>query len=130
MEIPIPMPTIAAPHTANKSKQDSRCFEHRHMRFDEYGLYCYAKTVSNKSGIFYFDGRSVADCFSGHTKTAAYRVFNNLVEKGWFEVIKKGGRNDSGEYEATQVRVLAHAEWAINHTDECPVSVSGHNYIY
>lgn len=130
MNIPVPMPTLPAPRTEFNPKEDTRCFEHNHMRFDEFGLYCYAKAVSSKSGIFFFDGRSVAECFRGHTKTAAYRVFNGLVEKGWFEVIRKGGRNEAGEYEATHVRVLTHVEWAMTHAHGCPVPIPGHNYIY
>jgi hypothetical protein len=66
------------PHQIGDNKA---CFAHHHLTMEEYGLWTHARQLAHDSGIFYFDGRKIAQRFGETGKNAAYRVGKNLIRK-------------------------------------------------
>jgi hypothetical protein len=95
------------------------CFAHRHLTMEEYGLWTHARQLAHESGIFYFDGRKIAERFGQTKKDAAYRVGRNLIRKGWLVVVRKPKRLKTGMFSPGQYRPLTHEEWAAKHPGTC-----------
>jgi Helix-turn-helix domain len=102
-----------------RAKDKSRCYERRHMTLQEYGVYCYIRQVSYRTGIFYLDGRRLAEEFEGASKDTAYRVINRLKKKGWLEETRTPKRLKNGMFANGQYRALGHDEWVQRHPDSC-----------
>ena len=84
--------------------QTKQCFAHHFMTFEEYGLWTYAREVSHKLGIFYFDGPGVAARFNGQSKNTPYRIANSLAHKGFFRLLKKAKRDrKTGIFKTPQI---------------------------
>ena len=104
------------PHASGKTT----CFAHRHLTMEEYGLWTHACQLAHESGIFYFDGRSIAHRFSDTGKNAVYRVGKNLIRKGWLEIVRPPKRLKNGMFSAGQYRPVSHLQWAVEHPGACP----------
>ena len=89
----------------------TRCFAHQHMTPDEYGIYCFARMVAHGSGIFFGDGRAIAQAFRGTSKTGIYRKLKSLVRDGWMETLVPSVRQESGVFSCARYRVVDHDEW-------------------
>lgn len=102
------------------------CYESQHLPPNEWGLLsvCLRLSRGGKSRLF-FDGRKMAARFSGTSKTSIYRLAARLVTAGWLVPLNGVGRKNAegnNRYEATQYRVLTHAEWITTYgTSQCAV---------
>lgn len=100
------------------------CFESNHLQPREWGLLSVCLRISRggKNTLF-FDGRKMAARFSGTSKTGIYRSAAKLVADGWLIPLNGTGRKRAQvnkRYEATEYRVLTHANWAaINGSERC-----------
>jgi hypothetical protein len=99
---------------------ENRCYTHRHLTPEEYGLWVHARELAHASGVFYFSGPAVARHFRGTTKTTIYRVAKSLVSAGWF-LEKQKSRHDptTGVFRAAQYEPISHDEWAERHPGQC-----------
>lgn len=100
----------------------TRCFAHNHMTIEEFGAYEYIISVSHASGVFYMDGRGLAEQFAGTGKNSAYRVVEQLESKGWIVRLAAGGRSKNGTFQPTQYRPVTHDEWTKAHPNLCVTS--------
>jgi hypothetical protein len=95
------------------------CFAHYHLKVEEYGLWAHARQLAHDSGIFYFDGRKIAERFGETGKNTIYRIGKNLVRKGWLVVVRKPKRLKNGMFSPAQYRPVSHEEWAARHPGAC-----------
>jgi hypothetical protein len=95
------------------------CFAHRHLTVEEYGLWTHARQLAHESGIFYFDGRKIAQRFGETGKNTIYRIGKNLIRKGWLVILRKPKRLKNGMFSPGQYRPVSHEEWAAKHPGAC-----------
>jgi hypothetical protein len=95
------------------------CFAHYHLTVEEYGLWTHARQLAHESGIFYFDGRKIAQRFGKTGKNTIYRIGNNLIRKGWFVIIRRSKRLKNGMFSPGEYRPLSHEEWVARYPGTC-----------
>jgi hypothetical protein len=111
-------------HAEGGEQQATKCFANFHMTMEEHRLWDVSRSLSNETGILYFDGRTMAARFEDTTKNGIYRVAGNLLRKGWYELISPAVRDKrTGLFLPTQYRVLSHSEWATCHPHMCVTAV-------
>jgi hypothetical protein len=99
--------------------ESTACFAHYHLKVEEYGLWAHARQLAHDSGIFYFDGRKIAERFGETGKNTIYRIGKNLIRKGWLVVVRKPKRLKNGMFSPGQYRPVSHEEWAARHPGAC-----------
>jgi hypothetical protein len=104
-------------------KSERRCYESQHMHPREWGLlHVLQRVTKGCKATLFFDGPTIAGWFSGDSKSSIYRSAARLVRDGWLIPLNGGGKKrqpGSKRFEATQYRVLDHAQWIKTHKGKC-----------
>ncbi len=92
-----------------------------HMTPAEYMVYDTMRRFSRRSGVFYMDGRNLADRYREDvmSKSTVYRQRKLLEEEGWVIKINPPVQSTRGSYASMHYTVLRHDEWANAHPGQC-----------
>jgi len=99
------------------------------MTPEEYGLWTYGRTVSNKSKVVYLSGRNISREFFETNKDAIYRIADGLESKGWAKQLRPKRRHPkTGQWISADYYFLSHEEWIAQYGDSfCKVSEFAHD---
>ena len=90
------------------------------MTAELYGFYARALEQS-KEGTLFFNGRKFAMKFQSMSASTAYRRAYELEESGWFELVRRGGKEEHGNQQCTIYRIRNLARWE-QWRSQCPTA--------